>query len=158
GGRRGVGGYAANDEREQTLNQLLAEMDGFDPATGVVVIAATNRVQTLDPALLRPGRFDRTVEMPLPNQTERTAILVVHSLDNKLEPNLALEVVARGTPGFWGADLANLVNEAAINAVRADRDIITADDFDRARDRILLGRRDAINALLPDEKHSVAVH
>src|SRR5262245_43005 len=141
GGRRGVGGYAANDEREQTLNQLLAEMDGFDPATGVVVIAATNRVQTLDPALLRPGRFDRTVEIPLPNQTERTAILVVHTLDNKLEPNLDLEVVARGTPGFSGADLANLVNEAAINAVRADRDIITADDFDRARDRILLGRR-----------------
>ena len=133
-------------------------MDGFDPATGVVVMAATNRVQTLDPALLRPGRFDRTVEIPLPNQAERRAILVVHTQDMKIAPDMDLDVVARGTPGFSGADLANLVNEAAINAVRADRDIITADDFDRARDRLLLGRRDAMNALLPDEKHSVAVH
>ena len=157
GGRRGVGGFT-NDEREQTLNQLLSEMDGFDPATGVVVLAATNRVQTLDPALLRPGRFDRTVEIPLPNQAERRAILVVHTQDMKIVPDLDLDVVARGTPGFSGADLANLVNEAAINAVRANRDIITADDFDRARDRLLLGRRDAMNALLPDEKHSVAVH
>jgi cell division protease FtsH len=157
GGRRG-GGAFTNDEREQTLNQLLAEMDGFDPATGVVVIAATNRMETLDPALLRPGRFDRTVEIPLPNQTERRAILVVHSQDMKIAPDVDFDVVARGTPGFSGADLANLVNEAAINAVRADRDVINADDFDRARDRLLLGRRDAINALLPDEKHSVAVH
>ncbi len=157
GGRRGAGGFT-NDEREQTLNQLLSEMDGFDPATGVVVIAATNRVETLDPALLRPGRFDRTVEIPLPNQAERRAILVVHTQDMKIAPDMDLDVVARGTPGFSGADLANLVNEAAINAVRANRDIITADDFDRARDRLLLGRRDAMNALLPDEKHSVAVH
>ncbi len=157
GGRRGAGGFT-NDEREQTLNQLLSEMDGFDPATGVVVMAATNRVQTLDPALLRPGRFDRTVEIPLPNQAERRAILVVHTQDMKIAPDMDLDVVARGTPGFSGADLANLVNEAAINAVRANRDIITADDFDRARDRLLLGRRDAMNALLPDEKHSVAVH
>jgi cell division protease FtsH len=157
GGRRGAGGFT-NDEREQTLNQLLSEMDGFDPATGVVVIAATNRMETLDPALLRPGRFDRTVEIPLPNQAERRAILVVHTQDMKIAPLVDLDVVARGTPGFSGADLANLVNEAAINAVRANRDVITADDFDNARDRLLLGRRDAINALLPDEKHSVAVH
>jgi cell division protease FtsH len=157
GGRRG-GSIVTNDEREQTLNQLLAEMDGFDPATGVVVIAATNRVETLDPALLRPGRFDRTVEIPLPNQAERTAILRVHSQDKKVAPDVDLDVVARGTPGFSGADLANLVNEAAINAVRANRDTINAEDFDQARDRLLLGRRDAINALLPDEKHSVAVH
>jgi cell division protease FtsH len=157
GGRRG-GSIVSNDEREQTLNQLLAEMDGFDPATGVVVIAATNRVETLDPALLRPGRFDRTVEIPLPNQAERTAILRVHADDKKLDRDVDLEIVARGTPGFSGADLANLVNEAAINAVRANRDIITAEDFDNARDRLLLGRRDAINALLPDEKHAVAVH
>ncbi|MBV8951717.1 MAG: ATP-dependent zinc metalloprotease FtsH [Actinobacteria bacterium] len=156
GGRRG-GSIVSNDEREQTLNQLLAEMDGFDPATGVVVIAATNRVQTLDPALLRPGRFDRTVEIPLPNQAERAAILRVHALDKKLQ-DVDLDVVARGTPGFSGADLANLVNEAAINAVRAGRDTITAEDFDNARDRLLLGRRDAMNALLPEEKHSVAVH
>ncbi len=157
GGRRG-GSIVTNDEREQTLNQLLAEMDGFDPATGVVVIAATNRVETLDPALLRPGRFDRTVEIPLPNQAERTAILRVHSQDKKVAPDVDLDVVARGTPGFSGADLANLVNEAAINAVRSNRDTINAEDFDRARDRLLLGRRDAINALLPDEKNSVAVH
>jgi cell division protease FtsH len=157
GGRRG-GSFVSNDEREQTLNQLLAEMDGFDPAISVVVIAATNRVETLDPALLRPGRFDRTVEIPLPNQSERTAILRVHVRDKKLDRDVDLEVVARGTPGFSGADLANLVNEAAINAVRAERDTITADDFDTARDRLLLGRRDAMNALLPDEKHAVAVH
>jgi cell division protease FtsH len=157
GGRRG-GSIVSNDEREQTLNQLLAEMDGFDPATGVVVIAATNRVETLDPALLRPGRFDRTVEIPLPNQAERTAILRVHARDKKLADDVDLEVVARGTPGFSGADLANLVNEAAINAVRGERDTITAVDFENARDRLLLGRRDAMNALLPDEKHAVAVH
>jgi cell division protease FtsH len=157
GGRRG-GSLVTNDEREQTLNQLLAEMDGFDPATSVVVIAATNRVETLDPALLRPGRFDRTVEIPLPNQVERAAILRVHARDKKLDRDVDLKVVARGTPGFSGADLANLVNEAAINAVRAERDTIVADDFDSARDRLLLGRRDAMNALLPDEKHAVAVH
>ena len=157
GGRRG-GSLVSNDEREQTLNQLLAEMDGFDPDTGVVVIAATNRVETLDPALLRPGRFDRTVEIPLPNQSERAAILRVHARDKRLASDVDLEVVARGTPGFSGADLANLVNEAAINAVRGERDTISAQDFDNARDRLLLGRRDAINALLPDEKYAVAVH
>ncbi len=157
GGRRGAS-LVSNDEREQTLNQLLAEMDGFDPATGVVVIAATNRVETLDPALLRPGRFDRTVEIPLPNQRERAAILRVHARDKKLAGDVDLDVVARGTPGFSGADLANLVNEAAINAVRGGRDTITAEDFDNARDRLLLGRRDVMNALLPEEKHSVAVH
>jgi cell division protease FtsH len=158
GGRRGAGGFAVNDEREQTLNQLLAEMDGFDPSTGVVVLAATNRIESLDPALLRPGRFDRTVEIPLPNQAERSAILRVHARDKKLGPDIDLDTVARGTPGFSGADLANLVNEAAINAVRENREVITASDFDTARDRILLGHRDATNALLPDEKHSVAVH
>jgi len=158
GGRRGAGGFAVNDEREQTLNQLLAEMDGFDPSTGVVVLAATNRIESLDPALLRPGRFDRTVEIPLPNQAERSAILRVHARDKKLGPDIDLDTVARGTPGFSGADLANLVNEAAINAVRENCEVITASDFDTARDRILLGHRDATNALLPDEKHSVAVH
>ena len=157
GGRRG-GAVVSNDEREQTLNQLLAELDGFDASVGVVVIAATNRPETLDPALLRPGRFDRQVEIPLPNLKERAAILVVHAKGKKLGPDVDLEVVARGTPGFSGADLANLLNEAAIVAVRAHRDIVSADDFDQARDRILLGRRDASNALLPDEKHAVAVH
>jgi len=158
GGRRSSGGFAGNDEREQTLNQLLAEMDGFDPAAGVVVLAATNRAEALDPALLRPGRFDRTVEIPLPNQAERAAILAVHARGKQLGPDVDLGAVSRGTPGFSGADLANLVNEAAINAVRGDRDVISAADFDEARDRLLLGRREASNALLPEEKHSVAVH
>jgi cell division protease FtsH len=121
GGRRGSGHFGGNDEREQTLNQLLAEMDGFDPATGVVLIAATNRPETLDPALLRPGRFDRTVEIPLPNQAERQAILAVHTPGKRLAANVDLDVIARATPGFAGADLANLVNEAAIVAVRHDR-------------------------------------
>ena len=158
GSRRSVGGYASNDEREQTLNQLLAEMDGFDPATGVVVLGATNRPETLDPALLRPGRFDRRVEFPLPNQAEREAILSVHCKGKHLGADVSLNVVARATPGFSGADLANLVNEAAIFAVRDGRDTISAEDFMAARDRVLIGRRDATNALLPEEKVSVAVH
>ena len=157
GHRRG-GSIVSNDEREQTLNQLLAEMDGFDPSTGVVVMAATNRPEVLDPALLRPGRFDREVEIPLPNQAERAAILKVHGADKHLAADVDFEAVARATPGFSGADLANLINEAAIVAVRAERDVIFARDIDEARDRVLLGRRDASNALLPDEKHSVAVH
>jgi cell division protease FtsH len=158
GARRGVGVFSSNDEREQTLNQLLAEMDGFDKDTGVVVMAATNRPDSLDPALLRPGRFDRTIEIPLPNQAERRAILAVHTREKRLSPDVDLDVIARATPGFSGADLANLVNEAAINAVRGNREVLTADDFDAARDRILLGRREASNALLPEEKHAVAVH
>ncbi len=158
GGRRGTALLGGNDEREHTLNQLLAEMDGFDPATGVVVIAATNRPESLDPALLRPGRFDRTVEVPLPNQAERRAILAEHTSGKPLAADVDLEVVARATPGLAGADLANLANEAAIVAVRHDRAMVTAADFHAARDRILLGRRDAANALLPGEKHAVAVH
>ena len=139
GGRRGAwGSFATNDEREQTLNQMLAEMDGFDPDTGVVVIAATNRPETLDPALLRPGRFDRTVEIPLPNMAERAAIVAVHAKGKQLAPDVDFAVIARGTPGFSGADLANLVNEAAIHAVRENRLVVTARDFDVARDRILL--------------------
>jgi cell division protease FtsH len=159
GGKRNSGhGFGSNDEREQTLNQMLAEMDGFDPATGVVVIAATNRPETLDPALLRPGRFDRTVEIPLPNLADRRAIMSVHTIGKHMGPDVDLQIVARGTPGFSGADLANLVNEAAINAVRANREVVRAADFEAARDRILLGRPDGSNALLPEEKHSVAVH
>ena len=158
GGRRGGVSFGGNDEREQTLNQLLSEMDGFDQAAGVVVIAATNRPESLDPALLRPGRFDRQVVVPLPNQTERAAILAVHSKGKKLAPDVDLSITARGTPGFSGADLANLVNEAAIHAIRDNRTTITAADFDAARDRILLGTREATNVLLPEERHSVAVH
>jgi cell division protease FtsH len=157
-GQRRGGQVISNDERDQTLNQLLSEMDGFDPATGVVVMAATNRPEVLDPALLRPGRFDRQVVIPLPTQRERRAILEVHAKGKKLGPDVDLDVVARGTPGFSGADLANLVNEAAIYAVRAGRDTLTATDFSEARDRILLGRRESSNALLPDEKRAVAVH
>ena len=157
-GQRRGGAIVSNDEREQTLNQLLAEMDGFDPAVGVVVIAATNRPETLDPALLRPGRFDRQVEIPLPNLKERAAILAIHAKEKKLAPDVDLDVVARGTPGFSGADLANLVNEAAIVAVRAGRQRVTAQDFADARDRLLLGRREASNALMPDEKRAVAIH
>jgi cell division protease FtsH len=157
-GQRRGGAIVANDEREQTLNQMLAEMDGFDPSIGVVVMAATNRPEVLDPALLRPGRFDRQVEIPLPNQRERAAILIVHAKGKVLGPDVDLEVVARSTPGFSGADLANLVNEAAIFAVRAGRDAISAVDFLDARDRILIGRRDSTNALMPDEKRAVAVH
>ena len=157
-GQRRGGALVSNDEREQTLNQMLAEMDGFDPAMGVVVLGATNRPETLDPALLRPGRFDRQVEIPLPNLRERAAILAVHARGKHLDASVDLEAVARGTPGFSGADLANLVNEAAIVAVRAGRTTISAEDFSEARDRILIGRREATNALLPAEKHAVAVH
>jgi cell division protease FtsH len=157
-GQRRGGAIVSNDEREQTLNQLLAEMDGFDPAIGVVVIAATNRPEILDPALLRPGRFDRQVEIPLPNLRERAAILAIHAKGKQLEPDVDLDAVARGTPGFSGADLANLANEAAIVALRAGRDKVTTNDFWEARDRVLLGRREAVNALMPAEQRAVAVH
>ncbi|MEU8006044.1 ATP-dependent zinc metalloprotease FtsH [Catellatospora sp. NPDC049111] len=158
GGRRGGHGRAGDDEREQTLNQLLAEMDGFDQRSGIVVLAATNRPESLDPALLRPGRFDRQVVIPLPNQAERAAILAVHVRGKHLAPDVDLQLVARATPGFSGADLENLVNEAAIRAVRAGRTIVEAADIDAARDRLLLGRRESSNALLPEERHDVAVH
>ncbi len=156
--RSGHGAIVSNDEREQTLNQLLSEMDGFDPAEGIVVLAATNRPEILDPALLRPGRFDRQLTIPLPTLSERNAILAVHCKGKRLGRDVDLDVVARGTPGFSGADLANLANEAAIVAVRNNRQVIEASDFDQARDRILLGRREGSNVLLPEEKHAVAVH
>jgi cell division protease FtsH len=156
--RAGSGAVVANDEREQTLNQLLSEMDGFDVTEGIVVLGATNRPEVLDPALLRPGRFDRQITIPLPTLAEREAILAVHCRDKRLGPDVNLNVVARGTPGFSGADLANLANEAAIFAVRAGRNVLTAADFDDARDRILLGRREGSNVLLPEEKHAVAIH
>jgi cell division protease FtsH len=137
---------------------MLAEMDGFEPAAGVVVIAATNRPETLDPALLRPGRFDRTVEIPLPNLVERRAVLGVHAAGKPIAADVDLNLVARATPGFSGADLANLINEAAFQAVRDGREMVSGRDFDAARDRLLIGRRDSSNALLPAEKTSVAVH
>jgi cell division protease FtsH len=156
--RAGPGAAVSNDEREQTLNQLLAEMDGFEMAQGVVVLAATNRPEVLDPALLRPGRFDRQVTIPLPTLTERAAILAAHCRGKRLAADVDLTVVARSTPGFSGADLANLANEAAICAVRDNREVLTAADFDAAQDRIVLGRREGSNVLLPEEKQAVAVH
>jgi cell division protease FtsH len=157
-GQRRGSGFASNDEREQTLNQLLAEMDGFDPATGIVVMAATNRPETLDAALLRPGRFDRQVTVPLPTQPERRAILAVHAAGKHLAADVDLDAAARATPGFSGADLANLMNEAAIVAVRDDRTELTAADLSQARDRIILGQRQGANFLLESEKRNVAVH
>ncbi|WP_394771304.1 ATP-dependent zinc metalloprotease FtsH [Lacisediminihabitans sp.] len=156
--RSGTSSFVSNDEREQTLNQLLAEMDGFDAASGVVVLAATNRPDLLDAALLRPGRFDRRISVPLPMVSERRAILMVHCLGKPIETGVDFDVIARGTPGFSGADLANLANEAAIEAVRNSRDSITQADFDAARDRLVLGRRDNSTVLLPEEKEAIAVH
>jgi cell division protease FtsH len=157
-GQRRGSGLTSNDEREQTLNQLLAEMDGFDPSSGVVVLAATNRPETLDPALLRPGRFDRQVAVPLPTAPERRAILTVHARGKTLAADVDLDVTARLTPGFSGADLSNLLNEAAIVAVRDGRQEITAADLLQARDRTLLGQRQDTNFLLESEKRNVAVH
>ncbi|HEV2253555.1 MAG TPA: ATP-dependent zinc metalloprotease FtsH, partial [Streptosporangiaceae bacterium] len=157
GARREGGGYAGSDEREQTLNQLLAEMDGFEESAGVVVLAATNRPDALDPALRRPGRFDRQVAVPLPDRAERAAILAAHARGKTLGPDADLGQVAAATPGFSGADLAGLINEAAVTAVRAGRTSLTAADFAAARDRILLGTRRA-SPLAPGELATVAVH
>jgi cell division protease FtsH len=157
GARRDHGGLPGNDEREQTLNQLLAEMDGFDEAGGVVVLAATNRPDALDPALRRPGRFDREVTVPLPNRTERRAILASHARGKILDPGTDFDEIAAASPGFSGADLANLVNEAALTAVRAGRTTVTAADFAAARDRVLLGTRHSV-PLAPGELATVALH
>jgi cell division protease FtsH len=157
GARRGHSGLPGNDEREQTLNQLLAEMDGFEDSAGVVVLAATNRPDALDPALRRPGRFDREVVVPLPNRAERRAILASHARGKTLSADNDFDQVAAATPGFSGADLANLVNEAAVTAVRAGRTMLTAADFASARDRVLLGTRHT-SRLAPGELATVAVH
>ncbi len=157
GARRDAGGMVGSDEREQTLNQLLAEMDGFEDSGGVVVLAATNRPDALDPALRRPGRFDREVIVPLPDRAERGAILASHARGKNLGPDADLDQVAAATPGFSGADLANLVNEAAVTAVRSDRTVLAAADFDSARDRVLLGTRRS-SPLAPEELATVAIH
>jgi cell division protease FtsH len=158
GTRRDGRGLVGNDEREQTLNQLLAEMDGFEQSNGVVVLAATNRPDALDPALRRPGRFDREVIVPLPNRAERQAILGTHARGKNLGQDVDLGQVAAATPGFSGADLANLVNEAALTAVRAGRTGLTAADFTDARDRVVLGTRDRSATLTLEEMATVAVH
>ena len=146
GRHRGAGLGGGHDEREQTLNQLLVEMDGFDPNEGVIIIAATNRPDILDPALLRPGRFDRRVAVPPPDVVGREAILRVHIKGKPIDEDVDLEVLARRTPGFVGADLANLVNEAALFAARKGRETIKMEDFEEAIDKIIAG---------PERKHMV---
>ena len=158
GRKRGAGLGGGHDEREQTLNQMLSEMDGFDPSEGVVMMAATNRPDILDPALLRPGRFDRQIVVPLPDLEERRPILQVHCRDKRIGPDVDLGVVARGTPGMSGADLANLVNEAALHAVRRGVQLIEMKDFDAARDRVLMGQQRESLALSDEEKERVAYH
>jgi cell division protease FtsH len=158
GRKRGAGLGGGHDEREQTLNQMLSEMDGFEATEGIVMMAATNRPDILDPALLRPGRFDRQVVVPLPEIDERRAILEVHCKSKRLASNADLDVVARGTPGMSGADLANLVNEAALFAVRDGSDEIRNSDFEQARDRVLMGQRRDSMALSEAEKEVIAYH
>ncbi|MGY6500917.1 MAG: ATP-dependent zinc metalloprotease FtsH [Acidimicrobiales bacterium] len=158
GRKRGAGLGGGHDEREQTLNQMLSEMDGFEPSEGIVMMAATNRPDILDPALMRPGRFDRQVVVPLPSLEDRKEILAVHVRHKRVAPDLDLEVVARGTPGMSGADLANLVNEAALFAVRSGEDSIHKEHFDAARDRILMGQKRETLALSDEEKEAIAYH
>ena len=158
GRKRGAGLGGGHDEREQTLNQMLSEMDGFDTSEGVVMIAATNRPDILDPALLRPGRFDRQIVVPLPDLEERLPILQVHCKGKRMANDVDLSVVARGTPGMSGADLANLVNEAALHAVRRGSVDIAMADFETARDRVLLGQRRESMVLSEAEKERIAYH
>ncbi|MBU0585400.1 MAG: ATP-dependent zinc metalloprotease FtsH [Alphaproteobacteria bacterium] len=157
GRTRGTGVGGGHDEREQTLNQILAELDGFTAREAVVVLAATNRPDVLDPALLRPGRFDRHVTLSLPDKGARRAILDVHAKNLPLRSDVALDLVAAGTPGFSGADLKNLLNEAAITAARRSGSDITPADLDEARDKVMMGTVRTL-AIQPDEKHRLAVH
>ena len=158
GRKRGAGLGGGHDEREQTLNQMLSEMDGFEDSGGIVMLAATNRPDILDPALLRPGRFDRQVVVPLPELDDRRQILDVHVKGKRVDDDVDLDLVARGTPGMSGADLANLVNEAALIAVRTGEDSIRADHFESARDRTLMGQKRESMALTSDEKEAIAYH
>jgi len=158
GRARGAGLGNSNDEREQTLNQILVEMDGFDTTTNVIVIAATNRVDTLDPALLRPGRFDRQVALGLPDMKGRAAILAVHAKGKPLAPGLSLEAVAKQSPGFSGADLANLVNEAAILAARRNQKLIGVAEFQEALERVMAGPERRSRIISDPEKLIIAYH
>ncbi len=158
GRSRGSGLGGGHDEREQTLNQMLVEMDGFDNEPGVIVLAATNRPDVLDPALLRPGRFDRQVTVALPDVQERLDILRIHTKKVKLESDVDLARIARATPGTSGADLANMVNEAALFAARSDRTIVSMDDFEAARDKIILGVAKKSAFMTEDEKRATAYH
>ena len=158
GRKRGAGLGGGHDEREQTLNQLLSEMDGFETSEGIVILAATNRPDILDPALLRPGRFDRQIVVPLPEHEERLAILEVHTRDKRMGPDVDLVTIARATPGMAGADLANLVNEAALIAVRRGSKEIQRIDFENARDRVVLGASRESLILTAEEKKATAYH
>ena len=158
GRSRGAGLGGGNDEREQTLNQLLVEMDGFEVNEGIIVIAATNRPDVLDPALLRPGRFDRHVVVPLPDIKGRENILKTHSKNIELNKEVNLNTIARGTPGFTGADLANLVNEAALWAARQDKDAVGNEDFEYARDKVMMGAERRSLMITDEEKETTAYH
>ncbi|HEY7787465.1 MAG TPA: ATP-dependent zinc metalloprotease FtsH, partial [Casimicrobiaceae bacterium] len=158
GRQRGAGLGGGNDEREQTLNQLLVEMDGFEGSAGVIVIAATNRPDVLDPALLRPGRFDRQVVVPLPDIRGREQILLVHMRKVPMAPDVKPDIIARGTPGFSGADLANLVNEAALFAARGSKRLVDMLDFERAKDKIIMGAERRSMVMPEEERRNTAYH
>ncbi|MGB7541015.1 MAG: ATP-dependent zinc metalloprotease FtsH [Burkholderiales bacterium] len=158
GRQRGAGLGGGNDEREQTLNQMLVEMDGFEGTTGVIVIAATNRPDVLDPALLRPGRFDRQVVVPLPDIRGREQILLVHMRKVPMAPDVRADIIARGTPGFSGADLANLVNEAALFAARKNKRLVDMEDFERAKDKIIMGAERRSMVMPEEERRNTAYH
>ncbi len=158
GRRRGAGLGGGHDEREQTLNQMLVEMDGFEANEGVILLAATNRPDVLDPALLRPGRFDRQVVVPTPDRAGRTHILEVHCKKIPLDDSVDLEVISSGTPGFSGADLENLVNEAALQAARTNKEVVTMGEFEYAKDKILMGRERRSMLLSDEEKKITAYH
>ena len=158
GRSRGVGYGGGNDEREQTLNQLLVEMDGFEANEGIIIVAATNRPDVLDPALLRPGRFDRQVQVPNPDIKGREKILGVHARKVPLGPDVDLRIIARGTPGFSGADLANLVNEAALMAARVGRRFVAMLDFENAKDKVMMGSERRSMVMTEDEKKLTAYH
>jgi len=158
GRHRGAGLGGGHDEREQTLNQLLVEMDGFESNDGVIIVAATNRPDVLDPAILRPGRFDRRITVPRPDVRGREEILRVHTKRTPLSPDVELDIIARGTPGFSGADLENLVNEAALLAARQDKDAIKMVDFELAKDKVYMGTERRSMVISDDEKRTTAVH
>jgi cell division protease FtsH len=158
GRARGVGIGGGNDEREQTLNQLLVEMDGFEANEGVIIVAATNRKDVLDPALLRPGRFDRQIHVPNPDIKGREKILTVHARKVPVGPDVDLRIIARGCPGFSGADLANLVNEAALTAARVGRRYVTMSDFENAKDKVMMGAERRSMVLTADQKEKTAYH
>ncbi len=158
GRHRGAGLGGGNDEREQTLNQLLVEMDGFEANEGIIIIAATNRPDVLDPALLRPGRFDRQIVVPLPDVNGRERILKVHCRKIPMAPDVNLKVLARGTPGFSGADLMNLANEAALLAARRNRRLVTMQEFEDAKDKVMMGAERKSMAMSDEEKRNTAYH